>query len=129
MRKLITVLIIFAATIALAVWEIQYSTSAFRRIGTMVDNIEYSLGITEKVDAQVNLDLVDELEREWNKDREVLFCLGNHATLRNVDEKLTTFVTTLRVGQKEETYIALANLKVLIEALHNDTVPVPSNLL
>lgn len=127
-KKLIIISIIFAVTIAAGVWEIIYSTSVYKDIHDTLILAEKSAETHEEVYNEETIKLTDHAVEIWDKNKEILFCLGNHNVLRTVDEKLQSLKAMVHINYTDD---AKVNFKIsigLIEAIQNDSVPNITNL-
>lgn len=128
MKKLIIVSIIFAIMIGGAIWEIIYATNVYTDIYDGLIKIEESMDRHEDVLNEETVTLTHETVDIWERNKEVLFCFGNHNVLRLVDEKLVSLKAMVDINYTDD---AKVNLKVclsLIEAIQNDAVPNLTNL-
>lgn len=64
----------------------------------------------------------------WEKNKEILFCFGNHNVLRMVDEKLESLKAMVQINYTDDAKVLVAVSLSLVEAIQNDTVPNATNL-
>lgn len=130
MKKLIIASVIFAAMLSLAIWESAYSTKLYNDLYDGLEAVELSMELHE--DNIANPDTAGKMEAvltRWQNAKEVLFCLGNHNTLRAVDEKLVSLNRMVEINYADDAAVIIEVTKSLLRALDNDTQPVLTNIL
>lgn len=128
MKKLIIISIIFALMLGGAIWEIFYTTNVYSDIYDGLIAVQKSMDEHEDVYNEETLRLTDEVVDIWEKNKEILFCFGNHNVLRMIDEKLESLKAMVNINYTDDAKIMVAVSIGLIEAVQNDTVPNATNL-
>lgn len=128
MKKLIVISIIFALTIGGALWEIFYTTSVYSKIYDGLLEVQDSMDRHEDVYNEETLTLTHQTVEIWEKNKEILFCLGNHNVLRTVDEKLQSLKAMVNINYTDDAKVMVCVTLNLIKAIQNDNVPNMTNL-
>ncbi len=128
MKKLIIVSVIFALMIGGAVWEILYTSSVYEQIYRGLSAVEESIDKHEDVLNEETVALTDEAVEIWEKNKNTLFCLGNHNVLRTVDEKLVSLKAMVHINYTDDAKVMLQVALELVDAIRNDAVPDITNL-
>lgn len=128
MKKLIIISIIFALMLGGAIWEIFYTTNVYSDVYDGLIAVQKSMDEHEDVYNEETLRLTDEVIGIWEKNKEILFCFGNHNVLRMIDEKLESLKAMVNINYTDDAKIMVAVSIGLIEAVQNDTVPNATNL-
>lgn len=128
MKKLIVISIIFALTLGGSIAEIFYTTHVYSDIYDGLIKVQESIDRHEDVYNEETVSLTEEAVGIWNKNKEWLFCLGNHNVLRTVDEKLQSLKAMVNINYTDDAKVMLQVSLSLIKAIQNDTVPNITNL-
>lgn len=128
MKKLIVISLIFALMIGGSVWEIFYSTSTYNKIYDGLIEVQKSMDRHEDVYNEETVELTHKAVEIWEKNKEILFCFGNHNVLRTVDEKLESLKAMVNINYTDDAKVLVCVSLSLIEAIQNDTVPNITNL-
>lgn len=128
MKKLIAVSIIFLLMIAGSIWEIVYSTNVYNEIYDGLIEVQKSMDRYEDVYNEETVKLTHDTVDLWEKNKELLFCFGNHNVLRTVDEKLESLKAMVNINYTDDAKIMVAVSISLIKAIQNDSVPNATNL-
>lgn len=128
MKKVIVIGIIFSITIACSIGEVLYTTSVYEEIYDGLISVRQSMDGKEDVKNDETTELVSKVTKVWKDNKEILFCLGNHNVLRNVDEKLVSLQAMTDINYTDDAKVALEIAINLIEAIQNDAVPNLTNL-
>ena len=128
MKKLIIISIIFALMLGGGIWEIVYTTHVYGDIYDGLIKVQKSIDEHEDVKNEETVRLTHEAVDIWEKNKEVLFCFGNHNILRTVDEKLESLRAMVDINYTDDAKIMLAVSLSLIEAIQNDNVPNATNM-
>ncbi len=128
MKKLIIISIIFVLMIAGSLWEIFYTTSVYDKIYDGLIEVQNSMDRHEDVYNEETISLTRETVEIWEKNKEILFCLGNHNVLRTVDEKLESLKAMVNINYTDDAKVIVCVSLSLIKAIQNDTVPNFTNL-
>ena len=128
MKKLVIISIIFALMLAGGIWEIFYTTKVYSEIYDGLTKVQKSMDEHEDVYNEETLRLTHDAIEIWEKNKELLFCFGNHNVLRTVDEKLESLKAMVNINYTDDAKIMVAVSLSLIEAIQNDTVPNATNL-
>ncbi len=128
MKKLIIISIIFVLMIAGSLWEIFYTTSVYDKIYDGLIEVQNSMDRHEDVYNEETISLTRKTVEIWEKNKEILFCLGNHNVLRTVDEKLESLKAMVNINYTDDAKVIVCVSLSLIKAIQNDTVPNFTNL-
>lgn len=128
MKKVVVIGIIFSITIACSIGEVVYTTSVYEEIYDGLISVRQSMDGKEDVKNDETIELVSKVIKVWQDNKEILFCLGNHNVLRNVDEKLVSLQAMTDINYTDDAKVALEIAISLIEAIQNDAVPNLTNL-
>ncbi len=128
MKKLIIISIIFVLMIAGSLWEIFYTTSVYDKLYDGLIEVQNSMDRHEDVYNEETISLTRKTVDVWEKNKEVLFCLGNHNVLRTVDEKLESLKAMVNINYTDDAKVIVCVSLSLIKAIQNDTVPNFTNL-
>ncbi len=128
MKKVIVIGIIFSITIACSIGEVLYTTSVYEEIYDGLISVRQSMDGKEDIKNDETTELVSKVTKVWKDNKEILFCLGNHNVLRNVDEKLVSLQAMTDINYTDDAKVALEIAINLIEAIQNDAVPNLTNL-
>lgn len=128
MKKLIVISVIFAILIGGAIWEILYTTSTYSRLYDGLLLVEESLYDSEDVKTERSLTLMNDVFDIWTKNKEALFCLGNHNILRAIDEKIVSLKAMVDTNYSDDARIMVKVTIALVKAVQNDAVPNPTNM-
>lgn len=128
MKKLIVISIIFIVMIVGALWEIFYTTSVYGKIYDGLIEVQDSMDRHEDVYNEETVSLTRDTVEIWEKNKEILFCLGNHNVLRTVDEKLESLKAMVNINYTDDAKVMICVSLSLIEAIQNDNVPNLTNL-
>ena len=129
MKRLFVILGIFAVMIGFAVWESVATSKFYRETLALLSEAEESFAVYEEaLDDPANLRLVESVERKWQSGRRLMMSFGNHATVRNIDERIVSMGCYARENEYAD---ALSNLKLaqqFINELLHDAYPNLTNL-
>lgn len=128
MKKLIIISIVFALVIGAGVFETLYTSAVYNDIYDGLTKVEQSIEKHEDAYNAETVKLIDETVDIWEKNKEILFCLGNHNVLRAVDEKLSSLKAMININYTDDAKVAIEVALGLIEAIRNDAVPNLTNL-
>ncbi len=128
MKKLIIISIIFVLMIVGSLWEIFYTTSVYDKIYDGLIEVQNSMDRHEDVYNEETISLTRKTVEIWEKNKEILFCLGNHNVLRTVDEKLESLKAMVNINYTDDAKVIVCVSLSLIKAIQNDTVPNFTNL-
>lgn len=130
MKRLLVILGVFAVMIGFAVFEIVATGKFYRETLALLSEAEESFAVHEEaLDDPENIRVVEKVERKWKSGRRLLLGFGNHATIRNIDERIVSMGAYARENEYPD---ALCNLKLarqFIDELEKDLVPNLTNLL
>lgn len=128
MKKLIIISIVFALAIGMGVFETLYTFDVYSDIYDGLTKVQQSIDKHEDVYNDETVKLIDDTVDIWEKNKEILFCLGNHNVLRTVDEKLSSLKAMININYTDDAKVMVEVTLGLIDAIRNDTVPNPTNL-
>ncbi len=128
MKKLIVISIVFAAMIGCSLWEIFFTTSVYTDIYDGLTEVQQSMDRHEDVFNEETVALTKKAVGIWEKNKEILFCFGNHNVLRMVDEKLESLKAMVNINYTDDAKVNVCISLSLIEAIRNDTVPNLTNM-
>ncbi|MBR2967350.1 MAG: DUF4363 family protein [Clostridia bacterium] len=128
MKKLIIISIVFALVIGAGVFETLYTFDVYSDIYDGLTKVQQSIDKHEDVYNEETVKLIDDTVDIWEKNKEILFCLGNHNVLRTVDEKLSSLKVMININYTDDAKVMIEVTLGLIDAIRNDAVPNPTNL-
>lgn len=129
MKKMIIISIIFAMVLGAAIWEVVYSTTLFTQLEDGLLRVKENIYLSDDNIANAEtLSAMDEVAEKWKKGREIVFCIGNHNTLRALDEKITSLEIMIKINHADDAKVTAETALNFVRAVLNDTHPVPSNL-
>ena len=128
MKKLIIISIVFFLMIGGGIWEIFYTTGVYTDIYDGLIKVQESMDRHEDVYNEETVALTEQAVGIWEKNKEILFCFGNHNVLRMVDEKLESLKAMVQINYTDDAKVLVAVSLSLVEAIQNDTVPNATNL-
>ena len=128
MKKLIAISIIFALVLGGAIAEIVFTTKVYDDIYDGLIEIRSSMEKHEDVLNPETQSLTEQTVDIWNKNKEWLFCFGNHNVLRTVDEKLVSLKAMVDINYTDDAKVMLKVCLSLVDAIRNDTVPNLTNM-
>ncbi|MCL2821992.1 MAG: DUF4363 family protein [Firmicutes bacterium] len=130
MKRIIFVLTIFALVVSIGVFELHYSTSAYKQIYNGLEKVSISIDQNKgNLDNQETIELMESVLNRWNKSKNVLFMFGHTTLLRSIDERLVSLDVMIKTNHKDDAPVFAATTKALIRAVLNDTHPNATNLL
>ncbi|MBR2970543.1 MAG: DUF4363 family protein [Clostridia bacterium] len=129
MKKVIVISIIFAVILGAGIAEVLYTTRVYSDIYDGLIAVQNSIDRHEDVYNDETVTLMHETADIWERNKEVLFCLGNHNILRNVDEKLSSLKAMIDINYTDDAKVMVQTALGLIEAIQNDSVPNLTNLM
>ncbi len=129
MKKLVVISIAFAVMLGFAIWQMVFTVKLYNYLLEELYAVEELTGdAPQRVDTPEIIAHLDKVMDKWEKNKEVLFCLGNHTILRTVDEKLLIMDASFRNNDVPASPAALRSAISLVKAVSNDDLPVLTNL-
>lgn len=129
MKKTVIISVIFAVILGISILEMVYSTSFYRQLEEGLLELKQSIYLNdEDISVAETLSVMDSVAEKWKKGREIVFCFGNHNTLRALDEKIVSLEAMVKINYADDAKVMAETALNLVRAVLNDTHPVPSNL-
>ena len=130
MKKLITILVVFAATLAAMISEIVYVNNFYSGLQTDLERVSESiLANEEHVDNPQTVALCDEVAKKWEKGKKKLLLLQNHNTVRNFDDKIISLYAVVKTDNFNDAVIFVNSAINYIDDVLLDSIPYLSNIL
>lgn len=130
MKKLFVILGFFAVIMGLAVWEIVATTRFYRETVQILDEVETSMEIySEQLDDPEHVKVVEKLESHWESGRKLIMMFGNHAVVRNAEERIIALGEFTRQNEHSDAMVSLRQAQQYISDIMHDVIPDFVNLL
>ncbi len=130
MKKLITILTVFAITLAAMISEIVYVNNFYSGLQSDLERVSESIiNNEEHVDNPETVALCDEVAEKWEKGKKNLLLLQNHNTVRNFDDKIISLCAVVKTDNFNDAVIFVNSAINYIDDVLLDSIPYLSNIL
>lgn len=130
MKRLVVIMILFAVMMGLAAGELVFTTKFY---SAQYEKLEYLMQCFDEDPKNLNNEksvaAYNDAVTHWEKNKRYVMMLGNHNTVKYVDEKYVSLSELIRLNQESDAYVALSSSMSYIEDLKKDNLPILPNLL
>jgi len=128
-KKLITMLVIFAVMLVFAGVELWYTSNFYSKTHNNLVAANESIEVNkDKLDNPETIRLVDEANTQWEKGKRGLLMMANHHVIRYVDEKFVSLMEQVRCNNKDDASVTVKVLISFIKDLRADIRPKAGNI-
>ena len=130
MKKLVTILVVFAITLAAMISEIVFVNSFYSGLQTDLEKVSESILLHEEhVDNPETVELCKAVADKWEKGKKKLLLLQNHNTVRNFDDKIISLYAVVTTNNFNDAVIFVQSAINYIDDVLLDSIPYLSNIL
>ena len=130
MKKLVTILIVFAITLAAMITEIVYVNNYYTKLQADLERVSESILLNEEhVDNPETVALCEKVVKKWESGKKKLLLLQNHNTIRNFDDKIISLYAVIKSDNFNDAVIFVGSAINYIDDVLLDSIPYLSNIL
>ncbi len=129
MKKLITIIVVFAITLGAMIGELVYVNNFYNGLQADLEEIAENIDMnSEHVENAQTIELCDALLNKWEKGRGILLSLQNHNTVRGLDDKLISLNAVVKSDNYNDAVIFVRSAINYIDDVLLDSMPYASNI-
>ncbi|MCH5160961.1 MAG: DUF4363 family protein [Clostridiales bacterium] len=130
MKKLVTILVVFAIVLAAMISEIVFVNSFYSGLQHDLERVSESILMHEEhVDNEETVELCKAVADKWEKGKKKLLLLQNHNTVRNFDDKIVSLYAVVKTDNFNDAVIFVQSAINYIDDVLLDSIPYLSNIL
>lgn len=129
MKKVITILVVFALMAGAMIGEVVYVNKYYNSVQADLEIIAESIDKNEEhVNNPETTELCSALVEKWEKGKDFLLTVQNHNTVRNFDDKILSLDAVVKSDNYNDAVIFVHSAINYIDDVLLDSIPYLSNI-
>ncbi len=130
MKRLVVIMVLFFVMAGIAAGELVFTSKFYSAQYEKLVYLKECFDADPKnLDNEATESAFDDAYAHWEKGKRYVMMLGNHNTVKYVDEKYVSLRELIRLNQESDAYVALNVSINYVKDLKKDNYPLLPNLL
>lgn len=130
MNRTLIAILVFILLMLSSVWEMMYLIDTIETLdGSVKEIYEYMEKDKENIDTELNIKMIEQAQKQWDKDKLVLHILLPHNQLNELDYKITSLNRHIHQNDYNMANTAAAAVIKNCEMILNNFLPALENIL